>query len=532
MSLEQIKQLITSLAKTVEDSQKIATPILARKLAKSVVNYPEDKTIGSMQRVIEKMADNNTLFITRANLRELYGKLYTNHTKFAEVFSEELGVEEQSSPITVMQRDDAKELTGYESADPILANALSSVFDKNLPVKMYSEAMARKARQNVSSTLDSWGLGPNMLEVADGNDRFLVLRASYDTPKGVTSFYIPVEIQGDKIAEATMFMGNTGVEELNNKSIKSYILSHTGNKLKVSGSSILGALVKSSSEDRVISDAELALTRLHASRENNTDLTGIVGLSMPGEAVRDVAVKQMDEFSSFEEQFTTTAGIASFAFGSTVIKTARDSLNRDLLNFGYKNPQIAVLDSNDTSVFFGVSLDGGKVAFKVPVKVAGGISKPTTMISNGSIAAFSAENINQLYFNNSVDYKVAAATSPLFKLKPSDLINSIRDAVADGNHAKAEDALNVLANSGDKKAYDTGFEIFLHGLNKVAEPVEECKCTMVVKSSASIHPICGHTGLPIGKVYQDKYGNCRPLYRRGMDETYEAVSFMNAKIFG
>jgi hypothetical protein len=55
---------------------------------------------------------------------------------------------------------------------------------------------------------------------------------------------------------------------------------------------------------------------------------------------------------------------------------------------------------------------------------------------------------------------------------------------------------------------------------------------MIVKSSSSEHPVCGHTGLPIHKVYQDDGGNCRPLYRRGMDETYEGASFMNAKIFG
>jgi hypothetical protein len=56
---------------------------------------------------------------------------------------------------------------------------------------------------------------------------------------------------------------------------------------------------------------------------------------------------------------------------------------------------------------------------------------------------------------------------------------------------------------------------------------------MLIKNSkVSEHSICGHTGLPIHKVFQDKNGNCQPLYRRGMDETYEGASFMNAKIFG
>lgn len=54
----------------------------------------------------------------------------------------------------------------------------------------------------------------------------------------------------------------------------------------------------------------------------------------------------------------------------------------------------------------------------------------------------------------------------------------------------------------------------------------------MIKNSTSEHPICSHTGLPVHKVFQDKDGNCQPMYRKGMDETYEGASFMNAKIFG
>src|ERR1035441_8213165 len=91
MSREKLQQLVGSIAKSLADNEKVATPILAAKLSKAVKAYPGDQTLGAMSRVIEKMASNNTTFITRAELQGLYKKLYSRNTKFAQLFQEELG---------------------------------------------------------------------------------------------------------------------------------------------------------------------------------------------------------------------------------------------------------------------------------------------------------------------------------------------------------------------------------------------------------------------------------------------------------
>jgi len=537
MSLEKIQQLINSMSKNMEDNYKIATPVLAVKLAKCLETYPHDQTIGAMSRVIEKMASNNTLFIRRADLKSLYQKLYSNHTKFAEIFNDELGESVEEPKITLNVRDDASQLNPYEVSDPILSNALNSVFDKNVPLKLYSQALANKAVEHVNTDLDSWGLKPTSLDMSDGNDKFLVIKADYETPKGLTSFYVPVEIHNNKISDASVFMGNAGPQELNHNNVKKYIIANAGSKLKISGTSILGVLTKAASEHREVSDAELALTRLHASREGKSEFFQgqIVGQKMAEASVKDVTLPKYDEFVSFEKQFTSPQGLASFKFGADKLNIARDNIIRDLVSMGHSNPQVAVSDHNETAVFYSVSLDGGKVAFKVPVNIISGVvNKPSVFICNGSVQAFDKDSIRKLYVSNESDFKAAASASPLFGLKPSDLINNIRTAVAEGHTAKAEDALNVLANTGDEKAYATGFQIFLQGLgSKTAEACETTSCSMIIKDSkVSQYSICGHTGLPIHKVYQDKDGNCRPLYRRGMDETYEAATFINAKIFG
>lgn len=534
MSRDKIQQLVGSLAKTVADNERIATPILAAKLAKAVDAYPGDQTIGAMSRVVSKMASNNTLFIRKAELKALYNKLHSRNTKFAELFQDELG-EVQSLPTPhLYERDDAKELNPFEVGDSVLANAMTSVFDKHAPLKMYSQKLANKALASVASSLDAWNLKPTALAVDDGNDKFLVIRADYETPKGLTSLYIPVETTKDKVAEASVFMANTGPQELNNSEIKTYLTTQAGTKLKMSAAGILHVLTKATAEGREVSDAEIALTKLTAQRQGKSEFFAnqVVGLKVEASAKEDVKLPKYNEFKSFEEQFTSAYGQAAWQFGADKVKVATDHIVREVTGYGHKNPQVTIAKNDENTIFFNVALDAGRVGFTVPVKIASGkVVKPSLMLCNGSVSSFSQEGINELYVKNASDFRAAAGASSLSALRPSEVLQNLRDALAEGNHAKAEDALNVLANSGDTKAYAVGFQTYMQGLSaKTAAPVT--KCAHAHKSKTSEHPICAQTGLPVHKVYQDNDGNCRPLFRKGMDETYEGAVFNNSKIFG
>lgn len=534
MSFDKIQQMISSLAKSLDDNEKVAIPVLSTKLSRYAGMYPGDQTLGMMNRVIEKMAENNNIFIRKSELKSLYNKFYSRDSKFAELFKDELGIVVAEPDIKKYERDDAGEIDIYGGADPILSNALNSLFD-NSPVKMYSQALAKDAIKSVSASLDAWNVRPTSINVEDGNSKLLMLQANYETPKGITSVYIPIEINGNKVLEASAFIGNAGPTELNHLNIKNYIISNAGNSLKATASTILNVLTDAISEKREISDAELALTRLNASRHANSEFAQgqIVGQKMAEASIKDVELPKSNEFESFEKTFTSPHGMATFAFGANNVKIGRELITREVSGYGYKNVQVAVSKTDKDTIFYSVALDAGRIGFTVPVKVANGkLSKPTIMLCNGSALSFNQDGLTQLYKNNSSDYKAAAAASPLYGLKPSDLITSIKEAMLEGNTAKAEDALNVLKNAGDEKAYAVGFTTFLNGLNvKTAAPVEKT-CDKIIKNASSTHPICSHTGLPVHKTYVDKDGNCRPLYRKGMDEGYEAATFMNHKIFG
>ena len=532
MSRDQIQELVGSLAKALDANQKLAIPILAAKLSRCAAANPHDKTVGMVSRVVQDMAT-KSVFMRKAELKSLYHQYHTVGTKFAELFQDELGETPAEPSVTTMQRDESVKANAYEVGDQVLANALESVFDNHTPLKMYSQPLADRAVRSVGTTLDAWSLKPSKLTVADGNDKFIVIKADYETPKGVTSFYVPVEVSKNDVVDPEVFMGNTGPEDLNYTSIKAYLTQQAGSKTKVGATDILTALTSAASDKREVTAAELALTRLNATRQGKADFfqNQVVGLKVEAAAKKDVELPKSDEFFSFEEKFTSPQGLASWRFGPEKIATARNHITRELQSFGFTRPQVVVTGNDENTIFYGVSLDTGKVAFTVPVKVSNNkLQKPTVMLCNGSIATFDRAGINGLVSENKTDSKVAAVASNMASLKPSEVVNNLRQAIADENYAKAEDALNVLANSGDEKAYALAFQLYMTGLAGVK--TAETKCSRMIKGANSEHPICSHTGLPVNKVYQDKNGYCRPLYRKGMDETYEGASFLNAKIFG
>lgn len=535
MSANNMNKLVNSITKMVEASEKIALPVLSVKLKKVAEAHPYDQTIIAMTNVVSKLSESKT-FISQAEFKSLYNKLYTRNTKFAEYFKDEIGNVNNLATPTFAPKNEAPISSDFGTvADPVLADALNTAFGNKAPLKLYSKELAQKAKRSVSMNLENWNLKASKLEVESGNEHFIVVKADYDTPKGITSVLVPVEVNKDKVLEPSVFMANAGPQNLNHLNLKQYITSFAGTKLKVRANDIIDVLTKAISGTQEVSDAELALTKLNSSKEKIGDVGNIIGLTVQATSKNfEVNLPKVSEADSFAAKFSNPSGVANFKFGTEKINLGRDVIYRELVGFGIKNPQITVLSCDDSTVFYAVAINGGKTAFKVPVKFANNrLVNPDLLLCNGSVLPFTKTSINKLFVNDESDYKVAAVASPLYSLKPSDLVQNVREAMTEGNFAKAEDALNVLQQHGDEIAYRTALAAYMDGLSmkKIASATES-QCSMIVKSASSKHPVCGHTGLPTHKVYQDAYGNCHPLYRKGMEESYQGAFFMNSKIFG
>lgn len=539
MDINHIKKITDSLSKLIEDSEKIALPVFAAKLSQASEIHPEDKTIGAMADVVSRMANGKKFFITRAEIKDLYNRLFTRNTKFSQLFETELGNVEKPAGPKLYDRpaDDGNDIISrdYDKVvDPLLANALNSAFGNK--TKGYSDVAAKAAKAVCERSCGVVKVASSV-EVINGNSDFIVCKAAFETPKGQTFVFVPIEIVANKTLTPSVFIGNDGPEDFSKSNLESYVVKNAGLKLTLNDSVVFDA-IKSLKQGDVgsISNVDLAVIKLNAAKDTQVDYMGnnSVLFQKVASEEKNLVVEtpryKDEEIESFAKAFNSSTGVAKFNFGRDKINLGRTVISNKLTNFGLNKHQISVFDSDEKSVTYAVSLNGGTVAFRVPVKISNNnLCEPDIIISNGSIESFSKQGLETIITNKNTDYKAAAVASPLYDLKSSELVQTVRDAVEEENHTKAEDALNILSQSGDEKAYQSAFTIYSNGLS--SKKATECKCSRIVKNAHSSHSLCGHTGLPLHKVYQDKNGDCHPLYRRGMEDTREGAYFMNSKIF-
>ena len=536
--MSELKKAINTISSLIDANEKLVLPIFAAKLARKLSEYPDDVTLGMMNNVVEKMSGTNKLFISRAEVQDLYQKLYTRGNKFASLFAEELGNKEQEevAPNQITQTYDTDIVSeAYSSVvDPILSNALDEAFGGE--ARPYTDKAKKRAESLCTSVLCIQGVD---LEVKAlyGNNGLIICNASFHTPKGTTNVLVPVEIENQVAVVPEVFVGNNGVEDLNAKTVQAYVVGNQGQSVKVSALEVFKTLSfhKNSSD---LTDVDLAIMKINSKKGSDSMSLGpsIVGQEIEvanKNLIVDEMVFEDPEISSFAKHFDGELGSAKFKFGSSV-NTGKNFISRMLKSFGFESHQISLASTNDAGVTYAVSLNGGTVGFKVPVKMSSeNIEIPEVFVAGGSVRDFDEENVQEVVSLSLGDMQAAAIASPVYDLKSSELVEIVRSAAKEDNLSKAEDAINVLAQKGDEKAYQTALAIFtklLNPSNKVAEE-NASKCSMAIKTANSQYHICSHTNLPLHKVYQDKSGQCRPLSSRASEDSYDGAMFMNSKIF-
>lgn len=543
MSFTNITKLASSVAEYLDDTEKLALPMLATKVRRAMQDFPDDPTIRQIAGVLTQMS-NRQAFITRAELKKMYQGFYSRNTRFSELFAEEIGYKDMRKGATY-----ANDVTGYKRetdgglqadyaklVDPIMANALEAAFDPTVSIKAFSPKAGMEAVRRVSAAFGNEGLDCRA-EVATGNENVIIVYASFETPKGWTGVYVPVEVMNGTVLDANCFVSNRGSEDLQSGSIKSYLNLYAGNQIKVRAADVLAVVDRVRRGSTGVSDIELAITRMKtaATQEDRSETgyfaNGITGIKVEAAAKPDVQLPQIQDerLMTLSEKFDTPAGRAGFQFTERKVIAGRKSVEDELIDCGYRNFQVAVADCTANTVTYAVKL--GKTAFHAPVKMNTASPIAEMIICNGSVRQFNRTNIEEFMHKEAVDYGAVAAASPFSGGKPSELIEVVRHAMQEKNFLKAEDALNILAQT-DGRAYQVAMGAYLNGLQTTASSEEpETQCGRIVRNAHSKFPICGHTGLPTHKVYQDKNGDCHPLYRKGMEESYEGAIFNTSKIF-
>jgi hypothetical protein len=534
---QNLQKIILKTAKAIYDGEEFLTTYLAAKAHQAAQENPYDSTLVGLSNFLNKKANaGQSLFVTRAELKDVYNKLYTNQTKTAQYFAKELGIHHEVHERPMLRDpNEGRSITVeafQQNGNSFLAEQLSSVLNKEAP-KQYSTEIASRAAAICHRQLVASGAEPKHVAVAAGNSDLLLCQASFETPKGQSHVIVPVEVRNNQPMIPNKFLSTAGFVDLNPGFLKEHLLSTAGKSYKIHADQLLQKLSSSQEELRPMSEVEKIVMKT-AIKSNG---------GLPLDSMNNIYHQQVDpaqtqletpvspETAKFAERLGSDLGVAEFAHGSSTVESGRKMVLAELFNAGHRNAQVKVAGVSQDSINYAVSV-GGKFGFNVPVKIKNRhVEKPKVVVAGGSIYGFDTQGISNLLASGDSDPTAVSLSSQAYGLNPTELVNTVRQALAEDNMLKAEDALQVLSTCGDKVAFQTGYSIYRQAL--LGElPKKGPGCSAPIKTANSKHVICSHTNLPVHKVYQDEHGNCRPLYRRGMEESYQGAYFNNSKIFG
>ena len=477
-SLQELAREVIKAAETVKSSENLLLPSLALRATRAAEQFPFDTPILTASQVLNKMAESEP-FITRGALTKLCDELHSTNTKLHEVFAEELDRGEVLQTPQVMDHSGEEDRGMVDDfgtvADPVLSNALAAAFDGSNEYKPYSAEVGRKAERACNAGLIEIGLAPKKISVFAGQEDIILCQAIYETPKGQSAVVVPIEIKEGSALFPTMFLGHNSFVDLKQDLLSKHIISTAGQSLYADGEGILKVLsTAKNGVKKVASEIEMAVIRMRADEhgsESLYDANSIVGLKVAEDTqlVQDPEFEKAPEHLEFAQRVTSPDGAARFIHSDRVVEAGRDTIVRKMAQFGYPNAQVKVSEVGEDSIDYAVSV-GVNAALITQVKVTGTtVMPPTIAIASGKVKAFSPEGIKELITDTAPDTRALAAASTSAGLKPSELVQQVREAVSEGNLIKAEDAINVLGEV-DKQAQKVAIAILLQSLSSENEP--------------------------------------------------------------
>ena len=450
MNFQELTSLITKVAGAVESSEKFSLPVIAAKARRNANEKPNDIQIVTTAQVLTKMASTQD-YISRDELRGIINRFNASHSKLANVFADEIGTTHSTPKTFSRDSNEGKSLDfDYQRlADPVLSNALSGALDKNPTDTLYSQADAKKAHRAVYAQLLTIGIEPKEVKTFAGRNDILVCQATHETPKGISNVIIPVELIEGKAVLPTMFFSQAGFKDIVAEDYTEHITKTAGKSFTVDGGKLLSVLeqVKNGSQD-IVNDVEMAAIKVASERGSlSTDPNAILYTELDS-IKQDVQLPKLasTEESSFAETLGKPDGIARFIHGNRVVEAGRSILTRKISEMGFGTAQVKVAEVEKNKIFYAVAVGTG-TGFKVPVEIAGNnVMPPKIAFADGAVVPFTKEAISQIVKSaNGGNKKALATATPCYDLKPTELLDIAKESINEGNFARAEEAINVLA---------------------------------------------------------------------------------------
>jgi hypothetical protein len=534
-SIQDFRNFVAELSNKLAAADRFFTARLSTRLTKAAQQNEQDQTIVQMANFLSRRANSpGGHLITRAELADVYNRLYTSNTKCAAYLEEELGLKAHNLPEPAQTRRSAREGEAIEDlysrhADQGLVAQLEAAFDNKAIYKTYDPTVAKKAEKLVLASLP----GNPIVQTVDGRDYAILCQATYETPRGKSSVLVPVEVVDKNALIPTVFLTPAGFENLNHKLVEDHVFRTAGKNYRVNSEQIFNIIKKAKAiaagePDTDGLDAVDAAVMSFKAKTGGNNITpeGILYQKVDVET-KPVQLPESKQTQTFAEQLGSVAGQAEFVFGQKAVGMGRYWVQNGLEALGYSNVQVKVANIKDDSIIYAVSVAGS--GFKVPVKVEDKRALPPRMVLTSSgPESFDKEGIMNALGANDISSSSIALGYDLSN--PAGLIREIQAACEIGDVVRAGEAFKALAATGDETATKYAFDLYTDVLNGVKKEAKATPRMKTIKIGGNI--VEASTGLPVDKVYIDEYGQVQLKSRQYAEKTDQVAAggFMNAKI--
>src|SRR3990167_1666823 len=334
MSLHELNKIVGKAAKALYDNEKFPVEVLAVRARKAAESFPSDPTVVAMSNFLTKRASAE-VFITRAELKDVYQRLFSRNNKFGSLFLEELGASEMPKA-HLMQRDpgEGKDFTkeAYERlSDPILANAMTAEFDKRARYQPYSASFAKSAARTCLHELNRYAT-PRKVDVVAGKPDLLICQATYETPKGMANVIVPVEVKDGAALLPTVFLSRAGFVDLAKEALEEHLLATAGKQFSVDVQKVLEVVSNAKNgSPEPLSEMEIIIAKTRASQgvPSTHTANGILYQEVDKPQL-DIEPPHLPEADKFAKKLASPAGVAEFTFGKQAVDTCRKMLKQAL----------------------------------------------------------------------------------------------------------------------------------------------------------------------------------------------------------
>lgn len=517
----QLTKLASQFAPVMANKDYV-TSQLAKKASDLALAHPEDSTASGIARVLGSMQKRQEL-ISKQELTYLYEKFQTQNNKFASAFKTELGIKDQSDLLAeaaAKAEKTKKEISEKEKApapykpNNLLVSALERMLDGKKEYAGYTKKQEANAISCVEACFAEVIPDTKFKAFVDaGNKDIIVTRVEFNTPKGKSFLYVPVEVlENSECICLNQFVDSEGVQDLTKKTLLSAIKKSVGKPAKYTGKLILSAITsKSQAKDKKVSSIEMFFIDKKAKAETPSYYSTDTYLDKSGRSFfpkeRFLPVPKFAEQDTFAEKLSSKSGQAEYKFGKQKILEAQKAIHHELTVIG-QHPYSIKIDQHDAKgITFDVAL-ASKAAIKMVAKIADQVELEPYFIFDNTKYAFSNDSFDHVAAIG-MDSTAQAIHSPMYAETAEQVMQIIASATRNGELDIAEDGLNVI-----REKYPELYVAATHTFKNALVPDKAPKCKKIIRNASSIHPICSHTNLPVHKTYVDENGACRPLYRR------------------